>query len=312
MTHFQNYSSIEMNAFKFDILSSSGRTFYPNARPPTIKAKDSVIVQVKAAAINPVDYKIPKYMSSCMVALSAMISRGVVTQVSRDVKSVAVGDRVFGVASGSLAEVIECSARAALPIADVTSYQALSHYGFQAGMKVLVIGASGGCGSAGVQLAKAMGASQVVGVCSKKNEEFVKSLGADRIIDYETQSIDDGPAKYFDFVLDTATGSGHGEDYLDAAKSVLKDPSKHHVTLNMPSGLWVRTFLGFPRKDISFFFSSPNTAALIGVVKNLESSGSYPPIDSVFPFTKDGVDQAFAKLDSRRVKGKVVIEIIAN
>ncbi|KAH9183300.1 hypothetical protein AeNC1_014722 [Aphanomyces euteiches] len=287
-----------MHAFKFDILSSSGRTYYPNARQPTIKAKDSVIVQVKAAAINPVDYKIPKYVLHGRVVGNDFA--GVVTQVSADVKSVAVDDRVFGVASGSLAEMIECSAStlaklpssftfqqgAALPIAYVTAYQALSQYGFQRGMKVLVIGASGGCGSAGVQLAKAMVASQVVGVCSKKNEEFVKSLGADRIIDYETQAIDDGHAKYFDFVLDTATGSGHGENCLDAAKSVLKDPSKYHVTLNMPSGLWVRKFLGFPRKDINFFFSSPNTTALIDVVKNLESSASYPPIDSVFPSQK--------------------------
>ena len=72
---------------------------------------------------------------------------------------------------------------------------------------MLVIGASGGCGSAGVQLAKALGAREVVGVCSGKNAELVRAQGADRVVDYQTQRLADEAADY-DVVYDTATSSG--------------------------------------------------------------------------------------------------------
>ena len=78
--------------------------------------------------------------------------------------------------------------------------------------KVLVIGASGGCGSAGVQIAKALGAREIVGVASGKNAEMVRAQGADRVVDYQTQRLEDEPADY-DVVYDTATNSGAREDY---------------------------------------------------------------------------------------------------
>ncbi|KAH9106097.1 hypothetical protein AeMF1_018205 [Aphanomyces euteiches] len=310
-----------MRSVKYDIWSSRGRRFDTDAAKPSLEAKDSVVVDVKAAGINPVDYKLPKwFFHGKGIGLDFS---GVVTQVSPDVQSVAVGDRVFGNTRGALSEQVVCNAShiaklpttfsfqegAALPTAYLTSYQAFVNHGFEAGMKVLVIGASGGCGSAGVQLAKAMGASEVVGVCSKKNEEFVKSLGADRIIDYQTQSIVDGNAQHFDFVLDTATASGGGENYLDDAKKVLKDPSKNHVALNGPPSLWLGRLTPFGRKDIDLIMTEHKSADLEGFLKHLEQAGSRPVIDSVFPFTQEGVEEAFAKLASRRVKGKVVVDV---
>ncbi|RHY18739.1 hypothetical protein DYB32_010338 [Aphanomyces invadans] len=310
-----------MPSVLYSIFSSTGRAFYPEPTKPVLQATDSVVVEIRAASLNPVDYKLPKwFLHGRGVGLDFA---GVVTQVSPDVKDFTVGDRVVGNTTGALADhtvvkpnliaklpdELTFQEGAALPIAYLTGYQGLVRHGFEAGAKILVIGASGGCGTAAIQLAKALGASEIVGVCSKKNEDFVKSVGANRIIDYNTQTIEDGHAGHFDFVYDAATGSGAGEDYLDKAKAVLKDPSKHHVTLNGPPTLWIRRFSGFPRKDVSLILTEQNGADLAKVVSLLVKTNQRPIIDSVFPFTAQGIVDAFEKLQSRRAKGKIVIDI---
>ena len=107
-----------------------------------------------------------------------------------------------------------------MPTAYLTGLQALRAGGVERDSKVLVIGASGGCGSAGVQLAKALGAREIVGVASGKNAQMVLAQGADRVIDYQTQRVEDEPADY-DVVYDTATASGAGEDYRASGRARL-------------------------------------------------------------------------------------------
>ena len=88
---------------------------------------------------------------------------------------------------------------------------------------------SGGCGSSGVQLAKALGAREIVGVASGKNAQMVLAQGADRVIDYQTQRVEDEPADY-DVVYDTATASGAGEDYRASGRARLapaRAPRRH-------------------------------------------------------------------------------------
>ncbi|CAK4904264.1 unnamed protein product, partial [Aphanomyces euteiches] len=275
-----------MRSVNYDVWSSTGRTFFPEAAGPSLKANDSVRIQVKAAGVNPLDLKLPKWFLHGRGY--GLEFAGIVTEVSPDVTSVAVGDRVFGYAVGSLADQLVC-------INYVVGYQALANHGFEKGMKVLVIGASGGCGTAGVQLAKAMGVSEVVGVSSKKNEEFVKSLGADRVVDYQTQSIVDGHAKNFDFVYDTAKPTPGGENYLEAAKRVLKDPTKHHVTLNGTPWIFMSKYLGLPQ-DVALVVADIKTASLESVLTQSGRSNRRPVIDSVFPFTPKGVTDAYTKL----------------
>ncbi|OQR88515.1 hypothetical protein THRCLA_10272, partial [Thraustotheca clavata] len=115
---------------------------------------------------------------------------GIATDVSSDVKGFAVGDHVFGRTHGSLADYTLCKASeiahlppsysliegAALPTTYITGYQVLVKHGFQKDQSLLILGASGGCGTAAIQLAKALGASEIIGVCSKANEELVLSL----------------------------------------------------------------------------------------------------------------------------------------
>lgn len=173
---------------------------------------------------------------------------------------------------------------AALPTAYLTSLQALRTHGkLQAGGSVLVIGASGGCGLSGVKLAKALGAAEVVGVTSSKNAELVKAAGASRTVDYTSEAemsalLSEGPT--FDVVYDCATGSGKGEDYVKAAKAVLK-PGGVTVAINGKLG---------------------------ELIKLLGTTGI--EIDSLHELSEAGVDAAFDRLKSRRARGKVVITVM--
>ena len=148
---------------------------------------------MKAAAINPVDYKLPRSVAGKVVGFDVS---GVIEKVGADVKDFQVGDDVFGSVSvvnresGSLAEYavlkmdgvakkpewLSFQHAAALPIAYLTGYQSLQMGNVKEGSSVLVIGASGGCGVAGVQLANAMGATRIVGICSGKNFDFVRDV----------------------------------------------------------------------------------------------------------------------------------------
>ena len=139
-----------------------------------------------------------------------------VEAVGAEVTTLAVDDEVFGIAEGSFAEYARARAdklapkpsnltyaqAAAVPVSGLTALQAVRDRGHvQAGQQVLVIGASGGVGTFAVQIAKAYGAD-VTGVCSTAKADVVKTIGADRIIDYTREGIADGGRRY-DVILDT-------------------------------------------------------------------------------------------------------------
>jgi NADPH:quinone reductase-like Zn-dependent oxidoreductase len=315
-------------AVVYDRWAKNGRTFLSGAAAPKLGGKDSVLVAVKAASINPVDYKLPAMLLSGRgVGLDLA---GVVTAVSADVSSLKVGDRVFGTSVGTLAEQCVCHASevaklpesvsfaqgAALTTAYLSAYQALRDNKMGKGMKVLVIGASGGCGSAGVQLAKAMGAGEVTGVCSGRNAELVRSIGADKVIDYTTQKLSDAGAGAFDFCYDTASHSGGGEDYFAAARAVLKDgdaPGQgQYVTLNGSVGLWLRHFTKLQHHKTALLLTQHKTADLEAIAALMVPNGKpvfAPILDQTFPFTAKGVEDAFERLHSRRARGKIIIDM---
>lgn len=139
---------------------------------------------------------------------------GTVVALGSGVTRLRVGDRVFGIGRGSFAEYAcahedklavmpagsSFEEAAVLGVSGITALQAIDAAGVVAGERVLVIGASGGVGTYAVQIAKALGAL-VTGVCSTAKVEMVRSLGADRVIDYRTQDFADGAVQY-DVVLD--------------------------------------------------------------------------------------------------------------
>ena len=131
---------------------------------PAVAARTEVLIEIRAAAINPVDYKVGKMLLGPKVGLDFS---GVVRQVGAEVTQLVAGDEVYGTAAGSLAEYVVVDAgriakkphslsftqAAAMPTVYLTGLQSLRAGGLSKSSKVLVIGASGGCGSAGVQLA---------------------------------------------------------------------------------------------------------------------------------------------------------------
>lgn len=229
---------------------------YLDVEKPKPGPKD-VIVKVKAAAVNPLDYHYMRGLPYLM-RLSAGIGKpsnqrmgvdfaGVVTEVGDDATKFAVGDAVFGGRRGAFAEYLlipENRAIAAKPdsvsfedaaavgIAAVTALQALRDDGrLTAGEKVLINGASGGVGTYAVQIAKALGA-EVHGVCSTRNVEMVRALGADHVFDYKNENYTDSGNEY-DLIVDMV-----GSQSLTANRRVLK-PHGRMVLVGGPKGSWV-------------------------------------------------------------------------
>src|SRR5436305_4386267 len=188
--------------------------------------ENQLLVKVKAAAVNPVDWKIrdglgemfglkPPLILGCEVA-------GTVEEVGDKVKDFAAGDEVYGYLSahsGGYAEYVTAPASefvqkprqidfdmaAAVPVAALTAWQGIFDHGkLASGQRILITGASGAVGSMAVQLAKNKGA-HVIGIGSGRNEEFVRGLGADEFIDYKKAEFEE-EVSGADVVFDTVGG----------------------------------------------------------------------------------------------------------
>ncbi|HEX7719283.1 MAG TPA: NAD(P)-dependent alcohol dehydrogenase, partial [Woeseiaceae bacterium] len=195
--------------------------------PKPTPAENEVLVRVRAASVNPADWHgltgTPYAAARPSTGLRAPNNirfgtdyAGVVEAIGSNVTTFKPGDKVFGARTGSMAEYVEARAdraivlkpenitfeqAAAIPIAAITALQGLRDKGqIRPGQKVLINGASGGVGTFAVQIAKAFGA-EVTGVCSTRNVELVRSLGADQIIDYTKENFTEGTERY-DLILD--------------------------------------------------------------------------------------------------------------
>jgi NADPH:quinone reductase-like Zn-dependent oxidoreductase len=310
---------------------------YPEPKFEPSKNKDQVLVQIHAAAINPVDYKVPKQMLGEVIGLDFC---GTVTKVGANVEAdtsedkISVGDLVFGLAPGSLAEyaiadpkkiskapkdwtATEC---AALPVAYVSALQCL-----QAGKivgaedveqkSVLVFGASGGCGVAGLQLCKGLGVSRIVAVCSKRNEEFVRGFGATEVVDYTDsaglEAFFSESKGAFDCVYD-AISSGD-VDYCTPSMDLLKrnDNDKvigQYTALNGSKTTFARKVFGMLKANQTIIFTEQNRADQATVLELMNKSGARPPLNEM-TFDKIGFEEGFELLKSHRSKGKIVYDI---
>jgi NADPH:quinone reductase-like Zn-dependent oxidoreductase len=185
---------------------------------------DEVLIRVRAASVNPLDAGSIRhsFLRRIMSALSkSKINRpgrdlaGQVEAVGRNVTLFKTGDAVFGCCAGAFAEYA-CASQAtlalkpdnasfeqaaAVPIAGVTALQGIRDKGrIQPGQKILINGAAGGVGTFAVQIAKSFGA-EVTGVCSTRNVEMVRSIGADHVIDYTREDFTKGEQRY-DLIFD--------------------------------------------------------------------------------------------------------------
>jgi NADPH:quinone reductase-like Zn-dependent oxidoreductase len=217
--------SVAMKAMVYDRYGSPDVLTLREVEKPAV-ADDGVLVRVRAASVNPVDWHTltgTPYMVRVQAGLREPKSEllgvdfaGTVEDVGSSVNGFQPGDEVFGARSGALSEYV-CARKvvvakpanltfeeaAAVPVAAVSALQGLRDKGgIQSGHRVLINGASGGVGTFAVQIAKALGA-EVTAVCSTRNVETAQSLGADDVIDYTQEDFTRNGRRY-DLMLDIA------------------------------------------------------------------------------------------------------------
>lgn len=222
-----------MLAVTYDTYGSPDNLTWGEVDAP-MPSVDQLLVKVRAAGLNPYDWHMyrgepwlmrPQFGMLRPKARLAVGSdfAGEVVALGADVVGFAVGDEVFGGAgTGACAQYLAVDAAkvaakpdsltfeqaAALPMGAVTAYQGLRDAAhLQPGQRVLVNGASGGVGHLAVQIAKAMGASHVTAVCSGRNAQWVRGIGADDVIDYTTTDFTTLGERY-DVIYDTVGGHG--------------------------------------------------------------------------------------------------------
>ena len=297
---------------------------YEEVEAPKIKP-DELLVKVHAAGVNPIDWKIRKGMLKVISGnkfpmILGFDLAGEVLEVGSQVENFQVGDEIYGslsVPGGAYAELAAVSQKvaavkpanisfeeaAALPVAALTALQSLrDKANIQPSQTVLVNGASGGVGIFAVQIAKALGA-EVTGVCSSKNLDFVKSLGADFTIDYTQEDFTENQVQY-DIILDAVA-----KQTFDNCKKVLKPNGVYVTTLptlqNMVSiGL---TSL-FGNKKAKFILAQPNTGDLIYLNQLIAAGKLRVVIDCTYPLRE--LVAAHIYSESERAKGKIVIRTI--
>ena len=301
---------------------------------PTAK-DDEILVRVHAASVNPLDWH---YLEGTpyMVRIDGGFGKpdnprlgvdfaGTVEAAGKGVMRFKPGDEVFGGKFGALAEYVAVNEKravalkpgnlsdaqaAAVAIAGITALQALRDQGhIRAGQSVLVNGASGGVGTFAVQIAKSFGAT-VTGVCSTRNVELVRSLGADYVIDYTQEDFTKGSQRY-DLILDNvATRS------LADYRRVLTPNGAYIMVGSTEIGHW----FGWAVTPLEAWLLSPFTSQKLGMILAelnkddlatlaalMESGKVTPVIDRTYKLSEAA--EALRYLEKGHARGKVVVTV---
>jgi len=300
---------------------------------PTV-GDDDVLVRVQAVGIHIGDWLVTSgtpYLIRLMgyglrkpkTNVPGTELAGNVEAVGKNVKQFQQGDEVLGFGTGGFAEYASISQdalvlkpsnitfeqAAAVPISAFTALQAIRDQAkVQRGQKVLIIGASGGVGTYAVQIAKAYGAD-VTGVCSTRNVDMVRSIGADYVIDYTQENITESGQRY-DVILDMA-----GNRSLSELRSALT-PDGTLVIVGGSGGRWLmgygRTLRAvavspFVSQNLRQFMSTTNKEDLVVLKELIEDGKVTPVVDRTFPLreTPDALDY----VGQRHTQGKTVVTV---
>jgi len=296
---------------------------------------DQVLIKVRAASVNPYDWhfiegtpKLMRLMAGLRKPKDTRIGGDVAGQieaVGKNVTRFKPGDEVFGIGNGAFAEYclgrlslalkpanVTFEQMASVPVAGLTALQGLRDHGkVEAGQRVLINGASGGVGTFAVQIAKNLGA-EVTGVCSTRNVDLVRSLGADHVIDYTKEDFTKGSEPY-DVILDNV-----GTQPLSGFRRVLK-PNGTLVLIGgggPNDGQWV----GPMARPVGAMLMSPFTSQKMGMMMakgnkddlsflaDLMQSGKVKPvIDRTYKLSE--VPEAIRYLEEGHARGKVIITV---
>ncbi len=294
---------------------------------------DELLVRVRAASVNPLDWhymrgepfvgRFRMGFGAPKVARLGVDFAGTVESVGRSVTRFKPGDDVFGGRMGAFAEYLTVpqdggvapkpanvtfEQAAAVPIAAVTALQGLRQGKVGPGQRVLVNGASGGVGTFEVQIAKAFGA-QVTGVCSGRNAELVRSIGADRVIDYTKEDFTKGGERW-DVILDNV-----GNHSLLECRRALTATGRY-VMVGAQSGRWidplrrlfrVQVFSQFVSQGMSMLFARIDQRDLMVLRDWMEAGTVTPVVDRRYPLGQ--LPDAVRYLETGHARGKVVITV---
>ena len=302
---------------------------------PVVAGSD-VLVRVKAASVNPLDWHYMRGEPFLMRVSSGLRMpkqtsvgvdfAGTVEAVGSSVKQFKPGDEVFGGRTGAFAEYVSVpedkaillkpanvtfEEAAAAPVAAITALQAVRDRGHvQPGQSVLINGAAGGVGTFAVQIAKALGA-RVTGVCSTKNLEMVSEIGADEVIDYTRQDFTRGEQRY-DLMIDIAGTRSWSEcKRVLHPKSTLvivggPSPNRWLGPLSHTAAMGLST-LRVSQNVVPFFLAQLDKENLTVFQGLLESGKVKPVIDRTYPLSETG--EAVGYLEQGHARGNVVITV---
>lgn len=298
-------------------------------------ADDEVLVRVRATSINPVEWyaltgrpQVARIQGGLFKPKSNRLGvdfAGTVEAVGRDVTQFQPGDEVFGGRDGAFAEYVcvreeraivpkPASATfeqaAAVPVAALTALQGLRDKGqLQPGQKVLINGASGGVGTFAVQIAKALGA-EVTGVCSTRNVEIVRSLGADHVVDYTQEDFTRSDRRY-DLMLDVAGSRSWSEckRILSPEATVVIVGAPKGSRLIGPLGRMVKMRLAsLPSSQKAVFFIAKFNKPDLEVLRELLEAGKVTPVVDRRYELSEAAD-AFRYLGEGHAQGKIVLTV---
>jgi alcohol dehydrogenase len=303
-----------------------------------------VLAEIHAASINPVDFKIRDGKVKLLVKYKMPLIlgndfSGVVAKVGAKVTRFKVGDEIYARPRksriGTFAEYIAIheddialkpknlsfEEAASIPLVGLTTYQALTDIlQLQKGQKILIQAGAGGVGTFAIQLAKLMGAT-VATTASEAGANLVKSLGADKIINYKTEKFEE-ILKNYDAVFDTLGGEA-----LEKSFEVIKSGGKIVSVSGLPNARFGKEYgSGFLKTllfsaashkitklekkhnvQYTFLFMKPSGEQLRIIANFIETGKIKPIIDRVFPF--EDAKKAMEYAESGRAKGKLILKI---
>jgi NADPH:quinone reductase-like Zn-dependent oxidoreductase len=323
---------------------------YDNYGPPEVlrleeierpvPTDNQVLVRVRAASANPLDWHFMEGTPYIIRLIGIGLTKpevkqlgvdfaGTVEAVGKNITQFKPGDDVFGARTGAFAEYVCASAdrvalkpanltfeqAAAVPVAAITALQGLRDKGkIQPGQRVLINGASGGVGTFAVQIAKSFGAN-VTGVCSTRNVELVRSIGADQVIDYTKEDFTKGDQRY-DLILDNV-----GNHSLLECRRVLTPQGKFVLIGGggVNDGRWFGALLRplkalvlspLVAQDMGMMLAEINRQDLTVLADLLQTGKVKPVIDRTYTLSQ--TRDAIKYLEEGHARGKVVINLERN